>query len=62
MRTFVAYPNLNVKFVGINAGLLGGGKRRSHPSVFMKIWGIVSSMPGFTNTDPRQMEIRLIMQ
>ncbi len=24
MRTFVAYPNLNVKFAGINAGLIGG--------------------------------------
>ena len=23
MRTFVAYPDLNVKFVGINSGLLG---------------------------------------
>ena len=24
MRTFVAYPNLNVKFIGLNGGLLGG--------------------------------------
>lgn len=33
MRTFVAYPNLNVKFVGINAGLLGGRTGRGDPPV-----------------------------
>ena len=32
MRTFVAYPNLNVKFVGINSGLLGGEREGvTHP-------------------------------
>ena len=33
MRTFVAYPNLNVKFVGINAGLIGGEREGGNSPV-----------------------------
>lgn len=51
MRTFVAYPNLNVKFVGINAGLLGG-EREGVTHQFYEDLGIVSSMPGFTILTP----------
>ena len=51
MRTFVAYPNLNVKFVGINAGLLGG-EREGVTHQFYEDLGIVSSIPGYTILTP----------
>lgn len=56
MRTFVAYPNLNVKFVGINAGLIGG-EREGVTHQFYEDLGILSSIPNitiFTPADPAQ--------
>ena len=51
MRTFVAYPNLNVKFVGINSGLLGGeGEGVTHQ--FYEDIGILSNIPNFTILTP----------
>lgn len=47
MRTFVAYPNLNVKFVGINTGLLGG-EREGVTHQFYEDVGILSNIPNFT--------------
>jgi len=46
MRTFVAYPNLNVKFVGINAGLIGG-EREGVTHQFYEDVSILSSIPNF---------------
>ena len=51
MRTFVAYPNLNVKFVGINAGLLGG-EREGVTHQFYEDIGILATMPNFTILTP----------
>ncbi len=56
MRTFVGYPNLNVKFIGVNAGLLGG-EREGVTHQFYEDLAIVSSFPGytiFTPADPAQ--------
>lgn len=56
MRTFVAYPHLNVKFVGINSGLLGG-EREGVTHQFYEDLGILSNIPGFTifvPADPAQ--------
>ncbi|NCC12127.1 MAG: transketolase [Spirochaetia bacterium] len=47
MRTFVAYPNLNVKFVGINAGLIGG-EREGVTHQFYEDVSILSAIPNFT--------------
>ncbi|MBS6396434.1 MAG: transketolase [Clostridiales bacterium] len=51
MRTFVAYPNLNVKFVGINSGLLGG-EREGVTHQFYEDLGILSNIPNFTVFTP----------
>ncbi len=51
MRTFVAYPNLNVKFVGINSGLLGG-EREGVTHQFYEDLGILSNIPNFTIFTP----------
>lgn len=51
MRTFVAYPNLNVKFVGINSGLIGG-EREGVTHQFYEDLGILSSIPNFTIFTP----------
>lgn len=51
MRTFVAYPNLNVKFVGINSGLMGG-EREGTTHQFYEDVGILSSIPNFTILTP----------
>lgn len=51
MRTFVAYPNLNVKFIGINAGLLGG-EREGVTHQFYEDIGILSNIPNFTIYTP----------
>ncbi len=51
MRTFVAYPELNVKFVGINAGLLGG-EREGVTHQFYEDIGILSNIPNFTIFTP----------
>ena len=56
MRTFVGYTNLNVKFIGVNAGLLGG-EREGVTHQFYEDLGIISSMPNytiFTPADPAQ--------
>ncbi|NBK24675.1 MAG: transketolase [Spirochaetia bacterium] len=47
MRTFVAYSNLNVKFVGINAGLIGG-EREGVTHQFYEDVSILSAIPNFT--------------
>ena len=47
MRTFVAYPDLNVKFVGINSGLLGG-EREGVTHQFYEDLGILSNIPNYT--------------
>lgn len=51
MRTFVAYPNLNVKFVGINTGLIGG-EREGVTHQFYEDVGILSNIPNFTIYTP----------
>jgi len=56
MRTFVGYTHLNAKFVGFNAGLLGG-EREGVTHQFYEDIGILSTMPGFhilTPADPAQ--------
>jgi transketolase len=51
MRTFIGYTNLNAKFVGVNAGLLGG-EREGVTHQFYEDIGILSSMPNFTILTP----------
>ena len=51
MRTFVGYPNLNVKFVGGNAGCLGG-EREGVTHQFYEDLAIVSSFPNYTILTP----------
>ena len=51
MRTFTAYPNLNVKVVGINAGIIGG-EREGVTHQFYEDLGILSSIPNFTLFTP----------
>ena len=51
MRTFVGYTNLNAKFVGVNAGLLGG-EREGVTHQFYEDLGILSSIPNFTILTP----------
>lgn len=56
MRTFVAYPNLNVKFIGLNGGLLGG-EREGVTHQFYEDVAILSAIPNFTiltPADPQQ--------
>ncbi|MBQ1407430.1 MAG: transketolase [Eubacterium sp.] len=57
MRTFVGYTKMNVKFVGVNAGLLGG-EREGVTHQFYEDLAIVSAFPNytiFTPADPEQM-------
>ena len=51
MRTFVGYTNQNVKFVGVNAGLLGG-EREGVTHQFYEDLAIVSAFPNFTIFHP----------
>ncbi len=51
MRTFVAYPGLNVKFIGANGGLIGG-EREGVTHQFFEDIGIVRSIPGITVVVP----------
>ena len=51
MRTFVGYTNLPVKFVGVNAGVLGG-EREGVTHQFYEDLGILSSIPNFTLLTP----------
>jgi len=47
MRTFVAYPRQQVRFVGVNAGIFGGNREGvSHQ--FIEDIGILRTIPGFT--------------
>ena len=47
IRTFVAYPNLNVKLIGLNGGMFGG-EREGVTHQFYEDVGILRSMPGVT--------------
>lgn len=51
LRTFVAYPGLNVKFIGINSGVFGG-EREGVTHQFFEDLGIVRSIPGITVLAP----------
>lgn len=51
MRTFIAYPGLNVKLIGINGGMLGGEREGvTHQS--LEDLGIVRTIPGITVLTP----------
>lgn len=51
VRTFVAYPNLNAKFIGLNAGLVGG-EREGVTHQFYEDIGIFRSIPNMTIVSP----------
>jgi transketolase len=47
LRTFAAYPNLNVKFAGVNGGI-AGGEREGVTHQFPEDIGILRTIPNFT--------------
>lgn len=51
VRTFVAYPGLNVKFVGANGGM-GSGEREGVTHQFFEDIGILRTIPGITVVVP----------
>ncbi|RPI07510.1 MAG: transketolase, partial [Zetaproteobacteria bacterium] len=51
VRTFVAYPGLDVKFIGANAGIFGG-EREGVTHQFFEDLAIVRSIPGVTVVVP----------
>jgi transketolase len=51
VRTFVAYPGLNVKFVGLNGGM-AAGEREGVTHQFFEDLGILRSIPGITIVVP----------
>jgi transketolase len=51
IRTFVAYPGLNVKFIGLNGGMFGG-EREGVTHQFYEDVGILRSMPGVSIITP----------
>jgi transketolase len=51
IRTFVAYPGLNVKLIGLNGGMLGG-EREGVTHQFYEDVGILRSMPGVAVLTP----------
>ena len=51
VRTFVAYTNLNVKLIGLNAGMLGG-EREGVTHQFYEDIGILRSIPNMTIVCP----------
>lgn len=55
MRTFVAYPHLNVKFFGANAGMCSG-EREGVTHQFFEDVGIMRAVPGFTVLAPYDAE------
>ena len=55
IRTFVAYPGLNVKLIGLNGGMLGG-EREGVTHQFYEDVGIVRSMPGVKILTPADAE------
>lgn len=55
IRTFIAYPGLNVKLVGLNGGMLGG-EREGVTHQFYEDVGILRSMPGVKILTPADGE------
>lgn len=51
VRTFVAYPNLNVKLVGLNGGMFGG-EREGVTHQALEDIGILRSIPNMTIVTP----------
>lgn len=51
IRTFVAYPGLNVRFVGLNGGVFGG-EREGVTHQFFEDLGITRAIPGITVLTP----------
>jgi transketolase len=51
IRTFIAYPGLNVKLIGLNGGMLGG-EREGVTHQFYEDLGILRSMPGVNILTP----------
>jgi len=51
VRTFVAYPGLNVKLIGANGGIFGG-EREGVTHQFFEDLGILRSIPGITIVVP----------
>ena len=51
VRTFVAYPHLNVKMIGINGGVYGG-EREGVTHMALEDLGILRSVPGITILTP----------
>lgn len=51
VRTFVAYPHLNVKLIGANGGIFGG-EREGVTHQFFEDLGILRSIPGMTIVAP----------
>lgn len=51
LRTFIAYPGLNVKFVGANGGI-AAGEREGVTHQFFEDLGILRCIPGFTVVAP----------
>lgn len=47
IRTFIAYPNLNVKLVGVNGGI-AGGEREGVTHQFFEDIGIMRTIPNLT--------------
>ena len=47
IRTFIAYPNLNVKLAGVNSGI-AGGEREGVTHQFMEDIGILRTIPNIT--------------
>ncbi len=60
MRTFIAYPNLNVKIIGMNGGMAGGEEKDAHIN-FMKMWQSYPQYP-IIQFYCRQMAPKHIMQ
>lgn len=55
IRTFIAYPGLNVKLIGLNGGMLGG-EREGVTHQFYEDVGIMRSMPGVKILTPADAE------
>jgi transketolase len=53
VRTFVAYPGLNVKFFGANGGI-GAGEREGVTHQFFEDLGILRTIPGITIVVPSE--------
>ena len=51
LRTFVAYPHLDVKVIGVNGGILAG-EREGPSHQFFEDLGIARMLPGFTVVAP----------